>query len=190
MPKSTKISPIVDGLLRVAAMGGLAATMLVTPNALQLLDKPLRDYFSKLDDRGKQRELKRLTTYMRSNGLVSGSYEHGLEITDKARERLTQRSIDELAIDQPDCWDKQWRIVFYDIPEKHKAGRDALTSKLRELGCYQLQRSVWLHPFPCKEIIETIASSHELESYITYIETSFINNEQALFRQFAHLNLK
>ena len=41
-------------------------------------------------------------------------------------------------------WDKKWRIVMFDIPEKNKNLRHVLRWKLREWQFEKLQKSVWV----------------------------------------------
>ena len=187
MARRTDLTPVVDGLLRLVFVGGMVATTLLAPNAVRLLDKPLQGYFKGLDERARQREIKRILSYMKRQGVVTEDYDHGLHISKKARKRLEQANLEALRISIPHKWDKQWRIIFYDIPEKHKSGRDRLAWRLRQLGCQQLQRSVWIHPFPCEDQINTVALAHGVESYVTYLESQHINNERALLKRFSHL---
>ncbi len=187
MPRRTDLSPVVDGLLRLFAISSLTATALLAPNAIQLFDKPLKKYFAKLDERAAAREMNRLLGYMRRKGLVTEDYQHGLAITKKARRRLELADLDAVTIAGPAKWDKQWRLIIYDIPEKYKAERDQFAFRLRQLGCQQLQRSVWIHPFPCEEAVNVLAVSHSIDTYITYFVTAHINNEAALKKRFSHL---
>lgn len=186
MGRTTKTSAVIDGLLDFMVKGGLVATAIVAPNALQALDKPLQKYFETMDERARTREWQRVTRYMRQQGLVN-TYDHGLQITKKGRERAAQYDIDQLSIKGPRSWDKKWRMIFFDIPEERKRGRDQLTRKLKELGFYQLQRSVWIHPFPCRKEIEIIASNYKIDQYITYIETSFIDKQNVLKNKFKQI---
>jgi phenylacetic acid degradation operon negative regulatory protein len=43
-------------------------------------------------------------------------------------------------------WDKIWRLVTFDIPEKSKTKRDLLRQKLLSLGFAQLQKSAYISP--------------------------------------------
>jgi DNA-binding transcriptional regulator PaaX len=178
---------MVDGLLRVVASGGLLATALVAPNVIQALDKPLNKYFDQLDKRARDRELHRILRYMKTKDLIKGNYEHGLAITKKGRERAERAEFDNLQIQKPGTWDKRWRIVLYDIPEEKKHGRNSLAFKLRSLGCYQLQKSIWVHPYPCKNEIEAITVRYDVEKYVTYIVTSYIDKQDLLKRRFSFL---
>lgn len=43
-------------------------------------------------------------------------------------------------------WDKRWRLVVFDIPEKRKQIRDNLRKKLKQLGFGMWQKSVYVTP--------------------------------------------
>lgn len=189
MPMWNDKSEIVDNLLDIAIASSLTLTALMAPNALQIFDKPLQKYYKSIDAQKREKELRQILRYMQRTGLVTGSYEHGLEATDKARKRLEKRNIDALTITMPKRWDRKWRIIFYDIPEAKKSARDALAFRLRVLGCQQLQRSVWVHPYPCEDEITTIAIYCEVEQYATFLEVAYINNQSALLERFKHLKV-
>ena len=50
-------------------------------------------------------------------------------------------------------WSGFWFIVIFDIQREYNVKRDALRRLLKRLGFYQLQKSVWLFPFDCREEI-------------------------------------
>lgn len=43
-------------------------------------------------------------------------------------------------------WDKKWRVVIFDIPEKERGKRDVLRKKLISLGFGKLQESIYITP--------------------------------------------
>jgi len=61
--------------------------------------------------------------------------------------------IDALKIKHPQKWDTKWRLVIFDISHLKKKYREAFRGKLKELGFWYLQKSVWLHPFECRDEI-------------------------------------
>lgn len=61
-----------------------------------------------------------------------------LRLTDKGREEAIIKKL--LAEEK---WDGEWRIVIFDIPEKHRKLRRILRSKLREWEFELWQKSVW-----------------------------------------------
>ena len=64
--------------------------------------------------------------------------------------------IDDLNIAKPKRWDQKWRVLIFDIPDKHKVKREALRGKLKELNLYQLQKSVWVCPYNFEKEVEVL----------------------------------
>ena len=184
MPRRTDTSYLIDGLLRFITISGITASAILAPNAVRLFDKPLQKYLKKLDEQQRQSKLRKALTYMKYNQLIAEDYEHGLSLTPKARQRLEKLSFDEITIPKPKTWDKKWRIVFFDIPENHKSNRDAFAAKMRQLGFKVLQRSVFIHPFHCREEVARVAMHYHVRKYISYIEANNIDNEAVLKRRF------
>jgi DNA-binding transcriptional regulator PaaX len=183
-------SAIVDGILKFVAAGGLITTALIAPNTMQIFDKPIAKALNKLDERSRERELRRVTHYMKARGLIKYNaydYEHGIEITKEGRERLKTGAYSKLAIPSPKKWDQKWRLVFFDIPVGENRKRRILTAKLRQLGFQQLQMSIWIHPFPCRSEIETITEVLKVRKFLTYIEISKIDAEKQLRIRFKKL---
>ena len=184
MARNDTTSAVIDGILRFTVTSGAIAAGLLIPNLLIGLEKPLDVFWKHLDKRQRERELRRVVSYMKSNQLLRGDYEHGLQVTDKGRQRLVDSDFGTLAVKPRQKWDGNWRLIIYDIPEERKQGRNTLTSKLNELGFYQLQRSAWLHPFPCRQVIETVAVRYKIDQYISYVKTAQIDNQKPIIRKF------
>jgi len=76
-----------------------------------------------------------------------------ISLTEKGRKKAGWLQIDILKIKKPRKWDKKWRLVVFDISQPRLIYREALRGKLKELNFYQLQKSIWIHPFDCKDEI-------------------------------------
>ena len=105
-------------------------------------------------------------------------------LTEKGKLKALEGKIDELEIEIPRNWDKLWRIVIFDIPEKKKRARDALRRKLKELGFLELQKSVFIFPYECKDEIEFIVEVFEIRRYVRYLIVKEITNEEELLLKF------
>lgn len=184
MDKRYITGKLVDELIRFAALGAVVSTVVLAPNAIQALDKPLRALDRKLTKREREREARRIIRYMKERGYLAGSYEHGLQLTDKARRRLSKNAMHATHIRIPSVWDGNWRIVLYDIPESKGSARRALGDMLRTLGCFQLQKSAWITPFACRDQIASIAAYFDVDSYITYLEAQHLDNEKVMIKKF------
>ncbi len=187
MKGGTETSAVIDGIMRFIVGGGTITTILAAPGMAEVLDKPTLNYFNKLDKRAQRRELKRLVYYMKQKGLVyptSEEYMHGIVVTKKGLERLKTIDFETLQIPTPTKWDNKWRLVLFDIPEHRRAGRRVLISKLKAIGFLQLQRSVWVHPLPCRAEIEVITHHYNIARYVSYIDATGIDNHDVLVKKF------
>lgn len=174
---------MVDEIIRYGTLGLTVGAALLAPNIMIALDKPLKRLYRHLDNNERERELRRIMYYMKERGYLVGKYEHGLQLTDKARARLL-KSDSELSATPQQVWDGWWRVIIYDIPEEHKSARQMLQTKLRDYGCYILQRSVYVTPFPCLEDINTMAARCEVDEFVTYFEAKNLANDKAMLRLF------
>jgi len=184
MGKNVRTTRLVDEVIRYAALSGMLTAVILAPNAVKALDKPLRALDKKLDTRQREREAQRIVRYMKQKGYLSGDYEHGLQLTTKAKKRLKQIELQEIQIHMPEKWDKIWRIVVYDIPEIKRYARHQLSTGLRRLGCHQLQRSTWVTPFPCRDEISAVAAHFAVDTFISYFEVIKLDNEEVLVKRF------
>lgn len=79
-----------------------------------------------------------------------------IRLTEKGRKKANWMQINDLKIKRPKKWDGWWRLVIFDIAQIKKIYREALRGKLKELGFYRLQDSVWIYPFDCQVEIELL----------------------------------
>jgi hypothetical protein len=96
---------------------------------------------------------------LRKQGLIKieeRNHQVYISLTPEGRQRAGAFQIDKLHIQKPKRWDRKWRILLFDIPEKRKISREALRGKLKELGFVQFQKSVWVHPYNCKAEMELL----------------------------------
>ncbi len=174
----------MDEILKLALTGALVGTVMIAPNALIGLDKPMKKAFDALDKREREREIARVLAYMKSKKLLAENYQNGLEITTLGQLRLKRMDYEKLSIPTPEVWDGQWRIIMFDIPEEmHRTRRD-FTAKLRLLGYKYLQQSVWIHPFESRREISVVCEKLNISKYVTYIVTTHIDHESVLIDRF------
>jgi len=83
-------------------------------------------------------------------------HEVKISLTAEGRKLAGYMQIDSLAIKKPAKWDKKWRIIMFDIGQLKLMQRNALRSKLKELGFAPFQKSIWLHPFDCRDEIKVL----------------------------------
>jgi len=88
--------------------------------------------------------------------IVRDGYDVKIALTKEGRKKAGKYQIDDLEISRPKKWDRKWRLVIFDIPHFQRTERNAFRNKLKELGFYQLQKSVWVHAFDCRDEIKLL----------------------------------
>ena len=77
-------------------------------------------------------------------------------------------------------WDKKWRVIIFDIPQELHNKRNIFRSKLKYLGFYMIQKSVFVFPYPCEEELARYCSQLKVGDYINVIlaeNLGYIDNE-------------
>jgi len=104
-------------------------------------------------------------------------------LTEKGKIRALNYHFDKMKI-KKGAWDKKWRVVVFDIPEKLKQARNALRDKIKKLGFYELQKSVWVYPFECENEIEFVIEFFNIRKYVRFGVLDYIDNELHLKKIF------
>jgi DNA-binding transcriptional regulator PaaX len=100
-----------------------------------------------------------------------------ITILDKGKKRFYDYSLSKLKL-KKGSWDQKWRVVVFDIPEEKRIARDLLRAKMKELGFYILQKSVWVTPWPCRDEIDFIKHFYEVAPCVRLIEGSRFEGEE------------
>ena len=98
-------------------------------------------------------------------------------LTDKGKQKVITFNIDNMEIKKPNIWDKKWRIILFDIPEKKRQARDVLRETIKRLGFYEYQKSVFIHPYPCQDEIDYIVEYYEIRQYVRIVTATELDNE-------------
>jgi hypothetical protein len=105
----------------------------------------------------------------------------------RGRQIALRYKFNELRIKIPPRWDGKWRLVMFDIPHTKKRAREALRQKLKELGFYQLQKSVFIFPYECANEIDFISEVFEIRNHILLITTNDFEGAEKLKYRFGLL---
>jgi hypothetical protein len=159
---------------------GLALGLSPSPKAHIYIFKQLAKEWKEID----RRYLYRIVREFYNERLVEWQEKEDgtikLVLTEAGKKKALEFNIDEIKIKIPLQWDGKWRVVFFDIPEKRRRARDALRSKLKELGFYEMQKSVFIFPFECRDEIDFIVEFFEIRPFVCYAEMINPTNEARL----------
>ena len=107
-----------------------------------------------------------------------------LVLSENGKQKALRFNINKIEIKKPIKWDRKWRIVMFDIPEKLKGLRDSLRLHFREIGMIELQKSVLVYPYPCNREIEFILELYNARKYVRFVLTEKIDNQLHLMKKF------
>lgn len=106
------------------------------------------------------------------------------ELTDDGEKRLRQLEINGYKFSPSRKWDKKWRVIISDIPEKKKKIRDHVRKLFITAGLYRLQDSVWVYPYDCEDIIGLLKTDFGIGKDILYMVVDEIENDKHLREHF------
>jgi len=70
-------------------------------------------------------------------------------------------------------WDKSWKLVIYDIPERERKERIALKNFLKELGFGMVQQSCWVSPYDFRSQIYDYCLQRKILDYLCIYKGEF-----------------
>lgn len=108
-----------------------------------------------------------------------------IEITEAGRRAFAlEQAKALLAARHPRRWDKRWRLVMFDIPQRRRRDRDHLRSLLRECGFLRLQDSVWVFPYDCEELVTLLKADMRIGKDVLYAIVEMIENDGWIKKHF------
>ena len=166
-------------LLLILAIGGMATVLLVAPKVFVAVDH-LNRYRRFFKDVNTDKEIRTYSSKGYVNYRKIDEITYRVEITEKGKKLLLRSEAEKMRIRKTKSWDGIWRIVIFDIARKHNRMRDAFRDRLKKIGMYQLQESVFVCPYPCEEEIDFWAPLYFASPYIQIIRATEISDHQKL----------
>lgn len=182
----TKQTGVVLGytILGIIAVCGAITVAPIAPNILSAFGKTAkyRRYF-------KKQNFKQKIDYFKRHGYLELNKDRKeniikIKLTDLGERQLAKYTLANLKVIPQERWDGVWRIVIFDIPEKYKWARDSLRFYLKRMGFYQLQKSAFASPHPCREEVGFLGKIYGLDEEIRLIETNNISYDDDLKKYF------
>lgn len=179
--KDYRYGELAKQILKGLALGGFIVVCFALPGFAQVAtlfqSKGARDNY----------RIKQAIKGLQKNRFVDVYEKDGkevMEITELGKKRVFEYDLDDMKLKVPKKWDGFWRIISFDIPESKKRGRDALSRKVKELGMYPIQKSMFVSPYPCKDEIDFIGEFFDVRKYVIYMKVKEIEGATNLKRIF------
>ncbi|TSC89429.1 MAG: phenylacetic acid degradation operon negative regulatory protein [Microgenomates group bacterium Gr01-1014_5] len=186
--KIKKKYPKAKQILAIAAVGAFIAGSLMAPGLSRLFKKTLsyddiasllgEEEWEEFDERRLRERLKELRKkkYIK---IWNDGEKFVLQITQRGRRKLFQHNLADLTIPTPEKWDGRWRIITYDIPKGKDAAREAIRTTLKRLNFHQLQKSVYLYPYPCEEVVMFLRELYDIGENVKILTVGQLEDEEA-----------
>ncbi|MEK7615985.1 MAG: CRISPR-associated endonuclease Cas2 [Patescibacteria group bacterium] len=169
-------------------MGGYPSYGILNELAEMLSYKPLKTILRDLlFDKVSQRDGINKTTFARKMyDLQKGNFVtikgDQVTVTKKGWQRIDLERIDKLQWDDKKQ-DGFFRLIIFDIPEKRRRARDILREKLREFECHQIQKSVFVTPYRCEEVMNELVKLLHVERHVHIIKAVHLGHDDAKVRK-------
>ena len=184
--KGSKLSRLGQNQQKVLLLlfGGVGLSLARTPKQYFRVVGEISREWKKINDRALNNAIRSLyqSRLIRERENPDGSLT--MVLTDQGKKKAITFNIDNLEIKKPKVWDKKWRMVTFDIPERKRAARDVLRETLKRMGFYEFQKSVFVHPYPCQNELDYIIEYYEIRSYVRIVLAAELDNELHLRKIF------
>ena len=174
-------------LLATVAVGGVVLIAATIPNAAQLLR-----YFPgyKKGARFKY-QAKSALGRLAAKGLVVFVEKDGkryARITQKGKQILDLET-EKIRMKKQKRWDRRWRVVIFDIPERRRSVRIRLRTFMQSCGFERLQDSVWIYPYDCEDLIALAKAKFHIGADALYMIVEHLERDKHL-REHFHLPIE
>ena len=170
-------------VLAATALAGLLAVAAIAPNALSALNylpKNVKRFMYQARTVAGRLAEKGLITFVESGGkkyirlTAKGSVVLELE---KAKVKARSGT--------PKKWDRRFRVLIFDVPEKRRAIRERLRALVLGVGFLRLQDSVFVYPYDCEELVTLIKAELKVGGDVLYMVVEKIENDRRLRTHFS-----
>lgn len=160
---------------------GFIATAAVAPSIFQVLGRTGALARLKYQTKG-------VLTRLKMKGEIEFEERDG-----KQYARLTERGEEALALGQQKMllatsksrkWDRRYRLVMFDVPERRKKIRERLRFQMREVGFLRIQDSAWLYPYDCEEFMALLKADLHIGKDVLYAVVEEIENDTWIRKHF------
>lgn len=161
--------------------------------ALGLSGSPAR-YFEILKSIGKEwkeierQSLKRAIKNLYASKLIGEKQNPDgtitMMLTGEGKKKALTYDLEKMEIKKPKQWDGKWRVVLFDVPNNRKKLRDILRFHLKNLGFYEFQESVFIHPYDCEDEMDYLIEFYNLRRFVRFLIADSVDNELHLKTHF------
>jgi len=188
LKKGNKIYATSESILNMLVGGLLIAVAFTNPvGGAKILESLILKSLDKAWEKYDQRRLKQSIKRMVDRRLLEVKQvgqETVVVVSEKGKRQLLRYNFNKMELKKPTAWDGKWRIVIFDVGENKKVFRDSLRRKIKTLGLFQLQESVFVTPYPCGDQIAFLRQYFGIGDEVSYFTAIELEEEDFLRKKF------
>jgi len=123
-----------------------------------------------------------------NDGLLEYNNDGYLRLTPRGEKILNEIQARNYTIVKPRRWDKKWRVIIFDIKEERRGLRDKVRNTLINIGFICLQKSVWIYPYDCEDLINLIKADFKIGKDVLYMIVDRVENDGLIRERFGFGN--
>src|SRR3989344_5439133 len=176
--RKIKHSELQKIILQTVAMAGMLSVALVAPNVIGAMSK-----LGIIPKRRQSEYISSSASKLTKRGLLLYDGKR-YQMTSKGESLLRRWSFADFKLSRPKKWDKKWRVIIFDIPEKKKRVREQIRHLFEEAGLRRLQDSVWVYPYDCEDVITLLKTDFGVGKDLLYLIVDELENDKHLREEF------
>ncbi len=140
----------------------------------------------KFNERYSREQIQRGLHYLKQKKFVAfpaRSPKGRVLLTKLGLRRLNQIKFQKIRLTET-SWDGKWRLLTFDIPEKQSGLRQTFRRKLKELGFFHFQRSVFVIPTECEREIGLITDYLNIAHCVHLLVANRFHGDKQLVKKF------
>src|SRR3989338_4285692 len=165
-------------ILSAVKVAGVLSLFMVAPNVLGGMAK-----LGLLPSARQKDVVNRSCDQLVKRGLLSWQGTK-LRLTSKGESTLRLLELHNYDIPKPRRWDRKWRVLIFDIPEKQRVLLNKIRDTLRAIGFIPLQGSVWVYPYDCEDLITLLKADFHVGRGMLYMVVDALEYDMRLRQEF------
>lgn len=170
----SRLKTTAEIILTLIGVAGLVMVSVAAPNALRVFKQ-----FSKQQNRepesfkDRRKRLMRSFYYLKHKNFIElqpKDNDFKIKLTLKGHKKIAALKLRILEIKKPFVWDRKFWQVAADIPVEFRKAADALRKKLKTIGFYSLQRSLWFYPYDPRKGIRALTEEYQIDQFVTVMK--------------------
>ena len=172
----------MKAIIATLAVGGGVALAVLSPNGLGAMGR-----IGLTNPRQKRQNIEKSLSRLIRSGyavLVEEGGRKRVRLTSKGERYAALVGEGKLVPKKPKYWDKKWRMLIFDIPERRRSVRNQIRVTLMNLGFYRLQDSVWVYPYDAEDLITLLKADFKIGKDVLYVVADAIEYDLPLRQHF------